>query len=244
MRGKHSIRMYQVFKAERERVRKHRHIAHLTYGVSELKAMLRIEGKYKQFDNFRRRVLEPMKDEINTHSMEIMIDYELQKTRRKVTHIEFSIQDKKEQSQKELPLQDYIPSVQELKELTWSQKNGYDELVKFGVKEGIALKQILLKVKGGDMEGYEDLFINESINHFKKWAKQQKTVKESAATFVSWWTKQDIFGTDKDVFWKIVEKVHGQKKAMEQERQDNRMIAKDMTKEEFLKWYADNKRES
>ena len=243
MRGKHSIRMYQVFKAERERVRKHKKIAHLTYGISELKAMLRIEGKYKQFDNFRRRVLEPMKTEINTYSREISIDYDFIRTRRKVTHIEFTIQDQKEETKKELNAIDYVPSMEELQALSWSKKNAYDALVKFGVKEGIAFRQILQKVKGGDMEGYEDLFIEESIKHFKKWSKQQKNQEQSAATFVNWWTKQDIFGHNQDVFWKIAEGVNKRKKAMEQERLDNRILAKSMTKDEFVAWYKENQEE-
>lgn len=242
MKGKHSIRMYQVFKAERERVRKFKNIAHLKYEISGLKAMLAIEGKYKQFDNFRRRVLNPIREEINTYSMEIKIDYTLIKTGRKITHIEFTVQDKGEEQQKMSQKSDYIPTKEEIEVLSWAKRNAYDELVKFGVKEGIALKRILEKVKGGDLEGFEDLFIKESINHFKKWAKLQNTAEQSAGTFVNWWTKQDIFGHNKDVFWKIAEGVNAAKKTMDQNRQDNRMMAKSMTKSAFVDWYNENKK--
>ena len=65
LRGKYSVRMYQVFKAERERTRKHKPASNLGYELEELKSFLGVSGKYKTLPNFRRRVLEPMIEEIN-----------------------------------------------------------------------------------------------------------------------------------------------------------------------------------
>ena len=248
LNSKHSIRMYKVFKAERERTKAFKQVSVLSYGLAELKALLMIGGKYEVLKNFRRRVLEPIRDEINENSNEISVSFEYLKTRRKVTGIEFSIYDKinidppKKLTKNEKT--DYIPTVQDLEELSWSQRNAYDLLTKFGVKEGIALKQIVNKVKGGDMEGFEDLFIQKSLEHFKKWAKQQKTAKQSAGTFVNWWTKNGVFAHDNDVFWKLAEQVNVEKKKMGQEKLDNRTLAKDMSKDEFLTWYRENNKEA
>lgn len=245
MRGKYAIRMYQIFKSERDRTKKFRKISYLTYGLDELKAMLNIGNKYSRLQNFKDRVLNPIIKEINEYSQEISVEYELLKTRRTVTGIEFSIKSKEEISKKLQNVDssyDYVPTDADLNKLTWAQRNAYDTLVKFKVKEGIALRQILQKVKGGNMEGFEDLFINKSIAHFKKWAKQQKTQDQSAGTFVNWWTKKKVFAHDNDVYWKISETVNEERKGMEQERLDNRMIAKDMTKDEFVKWYRETEK--
>lgn len=246
MRGKHSIRMYQIFKAKREQTKKHAKyevFTPITYGLDDLKAMLGIGGKYKVLKNFRRRVLEPIETEINEYSNEISISFDYIKTRRKVTGIEFKIFDKVKPVQK-LQNVDYIPSTEDLEKLTWAKRNAYDKLLEFGVKEGIAIRQIIEKVKGGEMEGYEDLFIEKALEHFKKWSKQQKNAKQSVGTFVNWWTKKKVFDIQNDVFFKIVEAVNVEKKKMEQERIDNRRVAKDMPKAEFMNWYKAQKEDN
>ena len=246
MRGKHSIRMYQIFKAERERTRKYKAVSSLVYGLDELKAMLKIGGKYKVLKDFRRNVLDPMEKEINTHSNEISIKYEYLKTRRKVTGIEFFIYDVKEPKKIPLPKSDFVPKEGDIKKLSRAQKMAYEALVKFGVIEGIAYRQMVLKIKGGDVEGFEDLFVNEAIAHFKEWGKQQKNKEQSAGTFVNWWTDKKVFdvhGEKNSVFFKITEKINKKKKGMEQENFDNRMTARKMTNEEFEAWYKENKAE-
>ena len=134
MRGKHAIRMYQIFKAQRDKTKKHTSVSQLTYGIDELKGILGIGNKYKAFQDFKRRVLNPMVTEINEYSKEISIDYSFIKTRRRVTGLKFSIFSKKEQAPKTGQNVDYVPSEKEVDTLTWSQKNAYDYLVKFGVK--------------------------------------------------------------------------------------------------------------
>jgi len=237
MKGKHAIRMYQIFKAEREKTKKFRSITLVSYRLDELKTILGVSGKYKVLKDFRRNVLEPIEREINEFSEEISISYEYIKTRRKVTGVEFYIFDKKIISL-DKGVENYKPSGKDIDSLSRAKLHAYKKMIEFGIYEGIAFKQILPNIKGGDVEGYEDLFLEKAMNHFKKRARQQKTKKESAATFVNWWTAKQIFSHDEDVFWKIAEEVNEAKKKMTQEKLDNRSIAKAMTNKEFEDWYS------
>lgn len=237
MKGKHAIRMYQVFKAEREKTKKFRSITLVSYSLDELKTILNLSGRYKVLKDFRRNVLEPIEREINEYSEEISISYEYLKTRRKVTGVEFYIFDKKNIDIKK-ELESYEPSKKEIESLSRSKLHAYENMLSFGIYEGIAFKQMLPNIKGGNIEGYEDLFLEKAIAHFAKRARQQKTSKESAATFVNWWTAKKVFSHDEDVFWKIAEEVNLVKKKMSQEKLDNRSIAKGMTNKEFENWYS------
>ena len=103
------------------------------------------------------------------------------------------------------------------------------------LKAGIVYKEILPKVAGGVVEGYEDIFIDHALKHFKRWAKQQKNKEQSAGTFVNWWTKNKVFSHDKDVFWKLNDKVNNHIKKLDTTAKANREEAKGMTNEEFEK---------
>ncbi len=247
MRGKHAIRLYQVFKAERERTRKFKNVSTVTYDLEELKAILDVSGKYKVLKDFRRYVLESVVKEIETCSNEISISYSYIKTRRKVTGIEFSIYDKKsvELIAPELPKtkegeENYVPDKSDLDKLTFAQSKAYQLLLDFGVYGGIAYKQILPTIKGVNMEGFEDLFVEQAIQLFRRKEKGKKDDKKSTGTFVNWWTKKKVFDISGDVFFQISDKVHAAKKRLGQERLDNRAVAKDMTKGAFEQWYKEN----
>lgn len=248
--GKYALNLYPAFKARRNEDKANNPYSTctvLSYGIDEFKAKLGLQDGYKAFKNLRRRVIEPMIKEINEKSSLINITCDYVKNGRSIVVINFHINDvvnvdveKLQTPKKKKSKKDYIPTAEDIAVLSWSKKNAYDTLIEFGVKEGIAIKQIVEKVKGGNMEGFEDLFIRKSLEHFKKWAKQQENAKQSAGTFVNWWTKQKVFANENDVFWKIAEAVNVEKKDMEQDRIDNRMIAKDMNKADFVKWYNEN----
>ena len=155
--------------------------------------------------------------------------------------MKFSIFSKKEQAPKTGQNVDYVPSEKEVDTLTWSQKNAYDYLVKFGVKEGIAFKQILPTIKGANMEGYEDIFIEEAIGIFKKKESKKSDSKQSVGVFVNWWTKKKVFDIKSDLFFQVSDKVNDIKKGKSQEEIDNREVAKKMNKEEFQQWYKNLK---
>ncbi len=240
MKSGFAIRMYQVFKAERDRMRRHTQSSTLVYTLDELKNMLGIAKKYKVLKDFRRRVLDVVEREINTHSPSVQIKYEYIKTKRRVTGVKFLIFDKvktKNPPTESGAATNYAPSNEELAQLTYAQDKAYTTLVKFGVYEGIAFKQILPNLKGGDVEGYEDYFIKHALGHFKRWARNQPNKAISAATFVTWWSEKNVFDSENDVFWKIVEKINLDKKKLDQITFDNRVEAKNMTKKEFIDWY-------
>jgi len=240
MKSGFAIRMYQVFKAERDRMRRHTQSSTLVYTLDELKKMLGIEGKYKVLKDFRRRVLDVVEREVNTHSPGIQVKYEYIKTNRRVTGVKFLIFDKskiKARQSNRGGATDYFPSEEELAKLTYAKSKAYEDLVKFGVFEGIAFKQILPNIKGSEVEGFEDYFIKHALAHFRRWARNQPNKAISAATFVSWWTEKEVFSPENDVFGKIIEKIIADKKKLDEDTYDNRVMAKEMTKQEFIDWY-------
>ena len=243
MRGKYSIRMYQVFKAERDRTKKFKEVSYLVLGIEEMKGMLGIGNKYKAFQDFKRRVITPMVEEINQYSKEISISYNFLKTRRKITDIEFRIYSKKNKEKKAKTGQnvDFVPSKEDLAKLTFAQSKAYEELTNFGVYQGIAYKQIIPTIKGAEMEGFEDLFVKQAIELFKKKESPKIDPKHSVSVFVKWWTDKKVFDISGDVFFQISDKVHNEKKKLGQERLDNRAVAKEMTAGEFEKWYKEQK---
>ncbi len=244
MKGKYAIRMYQAFKAERERIRNTgRNKAEIIYEIDELKAMLGVIDKYSMISNFRRRVIEPMINEINRESLDISISYHFIRKGREIHKIAFEIYDKQNI---ELPRSgkkeagNYEPNQEDLDKLTFAQSKAYQILLDFGVYGGIAYKQILPTIKGASMEGYEDLFVEQAIRLFKRKEKGKLGDKKSTGAFVNWWTKKKVFDISGDVFFQISDKVHATKKQLSQERLDNRAVAKGMTKGAFEEWYEEN----
>jgi plasmid replication initiation protein len=109
MKSGFAIRMYQVFKAERDRMRRHTQSSTLVYTLDELKNMLGIGGKYKVLKDFRRRVLDVVEREVNTHSPSVQVKYEYIKSKRKVTGVKFLIFDKvKTKSSSKNPANNYM----------------------------------------------------------------------------------------------------------------------------------------
>ena len=246
--GKHTLHLYPAFRAARseEKARyPNSQKTILVYGVDELKNKLSVSDKYKVFGNFRTRVIQPLVDEINDKSSVINVEYELLKTGRggRVTAIEFAITDvikvdKPKAKAKEIVI-DYVPSKEEVNQLSRAKLKAYEMLVKFGVKEGIAFKQMIPKVAGGVVDGYEDIFIKYALQHFKRWSNQQKTKDQSAGTFVNWWTKSKVFSHEQDVFWKINEKVSDYIKKQSKEKRENREDAKGISNQDFVKKYQE-----
>ena len=150
LRGKYAVRMYQIFKAERDRTKQYKEVSIMEYELEQLRAMLEIGDKYQILKDFRRNVLDPVKKEINTHSKTISVDYEYLKTGRKVTAIKFIIHDKTPVGavpENNKPHQDYVPTAAEIAQLSRAKLHAYEMLVGFGVKGGIVLKRMLPKIK-------------------------------------------------------------------------------------------------
>ena len=249
MNNAHAIRMYSIFKSEKDRMKGLKSVVVITYSIEELKAILGISDKYKSdnFKDFRINVLDKVRDEINENSMTMFVKYDYVKTMRKITGITFTIHERKPTTELlETPkpekernsttdLKTYTPSEKDLGVLTRAKLQAYNMLLEFGVFGGIAYKQIVPKIKGSEFEGFEDFFIEKAILHFEKNAILNTTKQLKASTFVTWWTKNKIFG-DGDVWADILEKLVKHKKQMQVKNPitfENRMVAKTMTNAQF-----------
>jgi plasmid replication initiation protein len=255
MRSGYAIRMYQILKAEFDRMREHKKVVVFELSMDELKNTLGIEGKYNypDFKNFRVRVLDPIKEDINEFSKHIQLDYEYLKTGKKVTGIRFIIATK-ETKQKGAPINAGSVSKEKnektkpqnpsksLEKLTRAQLKALELLTDFGVYEGIALKQLLPTIKSSEIQGFEDVFIQKAINYFQDHANQQDTPQLGAQTFVVWWLDKDVFDvkSTSGVWSLLMEQLSEEKKRMQQKDPqafDNRLMAKTMSNIEFEKWY-------
>lgn len=83
----YSIRIYELTKA-------YVGLGRRAFGIDELKKILGITDKYKQYSHLKQRVLEPSKENINKDT-DITIDYKEVKQGRRVVKLVFSISRKK-----------------------------------------------------------------------------------------------------------------------------------------------------
>ena len=249
MNNAHAIRMYSIFKSEKDRMKGAKSIVTMSYTLDELKAILGISDKYKgdNFKDFRLHVLDKIRDEINENSLTMFVKYDYIKTMRKVTGVTFSIYERKpnaellaapkteKERKPKVNITDFTPNDKDLEILSRSKLQAYNMLLEFGVFAGIAYKQILPKIKGSEFEGFEDFFIEKAILHFEKNAILNTTKALKASTFVTWWTKNKVFETG-DVWADILEKLVKHKKQMQIKNPitfENRMVAKTMTNGQF-----------
>ncbi len=249
MNNAHAIRMYSIFKSEKDRMKSTKNIVTMSYTLVELKAVLGINDKYKgdNFKDFRIHVLDKVRDEINLHSLSMFVKYDYIKTMRKITGVTFSIYDRKpmaelveapkpeKERKPKTDVLNYTPSDKELDTLTRAKVQAYRLLLNYGVFAGIAYKQVLPKIKGSEFEGFEDFFIEKALLHFEKNAIQNTTKELKASTFVTWWTKNKIFESG-DVWADILEKLVKHRKQMHIKNPvalENRLIAKTMTHAQF-----------
>jgi plasmid replication initiation protein len=225
MSNTHAIRMYSIFKCEKDRLKGVKEVITMKYFLEELKSILGINDKYKNhnFSDFKVNVLDKIRDDINENVPSMSVDYNYIKTARKVTGVTFNVLEKQQaakQLQAPLPLKApkpktdikaYTPSDKEIGVLSPAKLKAYYILLNYGIFAGIAYKQILPNIKGSEFEGYEDFFIERAIQHFEKTAIQTTTKELKASTFVTWWTKNKVFESG-DVWVDILEKLGRHKK--------------------------------
>jgi plasmid replication initiation protein len=253
MRSGYAIRMFQILKAEFDRLKEHRKIVLYEFSMNELKQCLGIEDKYNypDFKNFRVRVLDPIKEDINEFSNHIHIDYDYLKTGKKVTGIRFIISAKENKPKgeergpsvlKEKKTKTTTKANKIIEKLSRSQKKTLELLTNFGVFEGIVLTKILPTLIGSEIEGFEDIFTQKALDYFKKNAHQQDTPELSAQTFVVWWLDKEVFNvkSESSIWSLLMEQLTDEKKRMAKhdvEAFDNRLMAKTMSNADFEKWY-------
>jgi hypothetical protein len=249
MNNAHAIRMYSIFKSEKDRMKTTKSMVTMSYTLDELKAVLGINDKYKgdNFKDFRIHVLDKVRDEINVNSLTMFVKYDYIKTMRKITGVTFSIFDRKpavelldapkpeKERKTKADVKNYTPSDKELDTLTRAKIQAYRLLLDYGVFAGIAYKQILPKIRGSEFDGFEDFFIEKAILHFEKNAILNTTKELKASTFVTWWTKNKVFESG-DVWTDILEKLVKHKKQMQIKNPiafENRLAAKTLTNAQF-----------
>lgn len=94
-----SMRIYEIllYQLQRSPIKK----LVKNFNINEIKETLGLGDKYKRFADFRIRVLDPAKNQINKHS-DIQISYVVIKAGRVPTHIKFTAKYKKVEEQKEI----------------------------------------------------------------------------------------------------------------------------------------------
>lgn len=222
MKSGFSIRMFQIFRAHRDKMRVYQKVSELKYSLTELKRLLGIEGKYDDFRNFKKKVILVIEDEVNKYTSITIKEIELIREGRKVTGVKFIFKDDKK------PLTKSMPSIPELSR---AQIIAFNILTDFGINSDIALHKLLPKVKGSEFMGFEDWYFEEALMIFNE-KTNQKTKKGKAGTFVKWF----LDGFDSDNFSLILENIQHRKKDLERERPeawDNRIKARDISDDEF-----------
>lgn len=259
MKNAHAIRMYSIFKSEKNRMKGVVNVLMMNYTIDELKAILGIGDKYQSdnFKDFRIYVLDKIIEEINENCPTMFVKYDYVKVGRKITGVTFSVYEKKmtaaaidtpkimlePKPKPKTDIKTFVPTEKDLETLTRAKYQGFKILVDYGVFAGIAYKQMLPKIKGSEFEGFEDFFIEKAIQHFEKNATQNTTKELKASTLVTWWTKNKIFESG-DVWADILEKLVKHKKQMQTKNPtayENRLIAKTMTNVQFEEYIKKNK---
>jgi len=222
-----SIRMFQIFRAHRDKVSKYRKNSEISYTIEELKKLLGIVDKYNDWRNLKRKVLDVLTTEI-TNDTSIKVTYEAIKQGRKTIGVKFLFYDRKIKTE----VKKSIKSDLKKESLSFSQSRALKLLTEAGIHENISLGQIIPKLRNVEWQGFEDIAVELMTEMF-----YNKARVNNGGTFVNWFLKLKIFEQG-DNFAKIMEHVQSYKKNLAQnypERWDNRQMAKKMTAIEFRK---------
>jgi plasmid replication initiation protein len=232
LKSSFSIRMFQIFRAHRNRLAKYQKKSQLRYEIEELKSLLGVDQKYDDYGNFKKRVLQPLEAEISQHTS-IKVSWKGIKKGRNIEEIEFEFWDKG--SRKEAPQQKDLFEGLKFEDMTYAQLKAFDRLVAYSVQDNIAIEMIG-RVVASEFLGFEDWYFEEVIKIFES-KTQQVEDDAKAGTIVNWFLKKKIFEQD-DHFAIIMERLSKRKKELQSkspESWDNRLFAKTITAQAFLK---------
>jgi len=235
MKSGHSIRIFQICKSYYlENARHGRNT--ITVSILELKERLGIEDKYPDFRNFRRKVLDVAKKEINQNTT-LTIDYEYIRESRKITSVKILITDEKDKKQlasNVSSMGDKLSSSQRkrLARLTYAQTRAYNKLTNYRVHTKVILDEVLPIIKGSELVGYEDHFVRYMLTFFEQ--KTNKEGEEEKVKALVGWIRNKRF-EEPNLFARITEYVIAQKKSMDIDTFENRELAKTMSFVEFQK---------
>lgn len=137
LKSSYSIRIYELLK-QCEGIKKRK------FKLNELKKLLGVEDKYKDFRDFERRILKVAKKEINEKT-DIWIDYEKIKEGRRIGKISFEIQSKYVESD-ESKVIDALYSDEEIEDIK----------IKSGLRNAIFNKKQIMELYEIAVEKTED----------------------------------------------------------------------------------------
>lgn len=242
MKSGFSIRIYQMCKAYYfENIRHGRNV--FAANIKEFKSRLGIADKYPDFRNFRRKVLDVAREEINekTH---LRIEFDFIKKGRNITDLRIVINEKadfspepveEEQQPMEAPkkrasskpandLQSRIES------LTEAQRRAFNTLTEYGVSMVFALDEVLPIIKGSELVGYEDYFVLFMLAFFEK-KTTVKGAKEKVKAYCGWVTNRRF--EEPNLYTQLLEQVISRKKSLRDDERANRERAKGITAADF-----------
>lgn len=253
LRSAYSIRLFQMLKGyARKKAKYGNKIFRDTYSISHLRFLFSLGNTYPEFKHFNNLVIKRAVREINANTTIRVIEVNKRKQNgsRTTSHLEFVFTEQQPNEklkinlQAETDLTSYVPDADDLAQLSKAERQAYQKLVDLGVIPGIAYRKILPEIQGSESEGFEDYFIEYCLQHFQERSKHSDDPKKAAATFVNWWTKKKIFDLTSDVWSKVNEQVVNKKKELATQNPvsyNNRLMAKNMTKDEFAAWWEEQK---
>lgn len=243
MRSGFSIRIFQMCKAFYfENIRHGRNT--IKVGIDEFKLRLGIGNKYPDFRNFRRKVLDVAKNEINANTR-LQINYEYGRTGRKITNVSIIINEKKNLDILPNAVENPRKSSERLKEvdtqlehLTEAKLRAFEMLLDYGVNKRIITEEIFPIIKGSEMMGYEDYFVQRMLLFFEE--KTDRVKQGDKVKALVGWIRNKRFEAP-NLYARLVEEVIEKKKYLKEDERQNRETAKLMSAQAFRKLYKEAK---
>jgi len=149
LRNKHSIRIYELLK-------QYENIGNRTFTVDELKKILMLEGQYKAFTDFDKRVLKPTMEEINDYT-DLKVSYEKIKKGKAIHSIKYKIELKEIDDYKAYLEENY--NIKDIKARAGLQDENFNS------KQIMELYEIACNKIGGDYESEIDILSYININY-------------------------------------------------------------------------------
>lgn len=243
MKSGFSIRIYQMCKSYYyEHIRHGRNV--LAVGVRELKSRLGISDRYSDWRNFRRKVLDVARQEINGKTR-LTIEYDFIKKGRNITDLRIVINEKDDLSVDEFSLKKKKPAArlptasskkpgrnleERIAKLTESQRRAFNKLTEYGVNMSFALDSVFPIIKGSELVGYEDFFVLYMLAFFEK--KTNARTEKAKVKALAGWVNNKRF-EEPNLYTQLMEQVVSHKKRLTDLERGNRERAKNITAAEF-----------
>ena len=206
IKSRYSLRFFIMAKAAYDRRTKEKQEEEpltMRVEIAELKRILGIQERYKVFKDFRRWVLEKIKEDINAMEILYINHIEYIRTGKKITHLDFIIEDgdftiywkdmaalldniEKTGDEHMMEVEKELWHGKEYHEfLTDTQLVALDFMISKKCFADPSCKAIL-EISGGDFAGLEDVFVRLAWQKFGEVTKFKKQISKADA-FVKWW---------------------------------------------------------